>query len=63
MTNAHTPTAWENAFGDVLEAAFSEGLHELPPLIERLNASPVRPPDGEPWTAERFTRIVHDLGT
>ena len=62
MTNAHIATAWENAFGDALEAAFSDGVRELDVLIERLNASPVRPPDGEPWTAERFTRIVHDLG-
>ena len=56
------PTAWENALGDVLEAAFSDGVRELAPLVERLNASAVRPPDGEPWTAHRFTAIIHDLG-
>jgi len=56
------PTAWENAFGDALEAAFSAGIRDLDPLVERLNTSGVRAPDGEPWTAERFTRIVHDLG-
>ena len=56
------PTAWENAFGDVLEAAFSGGIRDLAPLVERLNGSGVRTPDGESWTAERFTRIVHDLG-
>lgn len=61
--NDRAATAWENALGDALEAAFTDGVRELDALVERLNASAVRPPDGEPWTAERFTRIIHDLGT
>lgn len=56
------PTDWENELGDVLEAAFSEGIRDLDPLVARLNASRVRPRDGAPWTAERFTHVIRELG-
>jgi hypothetical protein len=57
------PTAWENELADVIEAAFASGAYELDALVACLNDSRVRPRDGEAWTAERFTRVIHDLGT
>jgi hypothetical protein len=53
---------WENELAGALEAAFGRGAHELPALVEALNASWVRPPSGEPWTEASFTRIIAELG-
>jgi hypothetical protein len=58
----HEPTAWENEFADVLEAAFAAGVRDLGPLVDALNATRVRPRDGGDWTAERFTATVAELG-
>jgi hypothetical protein len=58
----HEPSAWENAFGDALEAAFAGGIRDLDELVGALNATRVRPRDGGAWTAERFERTVADLG-
>jgi hypothetical protein len=54
--------AWENELGDVLEAAFADGAHELDEVVARVNASRVRPRDGGTWTAERLARVLHELG-
>jgi hypothetical protein len=56
------PTAWENEFGDVLEAAFASGVRDLDALVAALGASRVRPREGGVWTAESFRRTVAELG-
>ncbi len=56
------PTAWENEFADVIEAAFADGVRDLDALVAALSASRVRPREGGAWTAERFTHTVAELG-
>jgi hypothetical protein len=56
------PDAWENELADVLEAAFAEGIHDLDALTARINASRVRPRDGQAWTPERLATTLHELG-
>jgi hypothetical protein len=57
-----TPTAWEDEFGDVLEAAFASGVRELPELVAAFNAARIRPREGGDWTVDRFTRTLAELG-
>ena len=59
---AAPPTAWENAFADVLEATFASGVTELDGVVAALNASAVVPREGGSWNAERFTATVAELG-
>lgn len=56
------PTEYENRLGDALEAAFADGVHDLPHLVARLNAQGVAAPDGTPWTETRFERAMKELG-
>jgi len=56
------PSAWENEFGDVIEAAFAGGVRELDGLVAALGASRVRPREGGAWTPERLTRTLAELG-
>jgi hypothetical protein len=55
------PTEYENRLGDALEAAFADGVHDLPELIARLNAEGVAAPDGAPWTEARFESAMKEL--
>jgi hypothetical protein len=60
---ATTPaTAWEDELGDMLEASFAAGIHDLDGLVARLNASRVRPPGGAVWTVEVFQSVLRELG-
>jgi hypothetical protein len=45
-----------------IEAIFAKGAHSLDALIDGLNASRVKPPDGGPWTAEKYTTLMRELG-
>lgn len=56
------PTAYENKLGDALEAAFADGIHELAPLVARLNEVGVRAPNGEAWTEALFETEIKRLG-
>jgi hypothetical protein len=56
------PTAWENDFADVLEATFAQRIYDLDAVVAALNETRVRPREGGPWTAERFTQTVAELG-
>jgi hypothetical protein len=56
------PTAWENEFGDAIEAAFAGGVRELDALVAALRASRVRPREGGDWSAERLTQTLAELG-
>ena len=56
------PTEYENRLGDALEAAFADGVHELPVLVARLNEAGVKAPDGADWTEAGFERAMKELG-
>lgn len=56
------PTQWEIELASAMEAIFAKGTHTLESLIEGLNASRVKPPDGGPWTAEKYTSLMRELG-
>ena len=57
-----TPTAYEDRLSGVLEAAFAEGIHELPALVAALNEAGLQTPDGEAWTADNFPPAMQRLG-
>ncbi|MDB5407832.1 MAG: hypothetical protein JWL84_2744 [Rhodospirillales bacterium] len=60
---ATTPaTASEDELGDMLEASFAAGIHDLDGLVARLNVSRVRPPSGTMWTVEVFQAVLRELG-
>lgn len=61
QTRSAPPTDYEAALADALVATFEEGVEELEPLVERLNARGVHAPDGRPWTAESFEREIARL--
>ena len=55
------PTDYENRLGDALEAAFSEGVTELPALVARLNAAGMRTPHGDLWTEHNLEPTLRSL--
>jgi Recombinase-like helix-turn-helix domain len=56
------PTQWQLELASAIESVFAKGAHTLESLIEGLNASRVKPPDGGAWTAEKYTALMHELG-
>jgi hypothetical protein len=55
------PTDYENKLGDAIEAAFAGGAWEPAALVERLNASGIRTPDGSKWTVTNFRDVIDEL--
>ena len=55
-------TEWESDLADAIEAAFSQGHHELENLVTALNRSRVRTPMGGPWTPDNFQAVIRELG-
>jgi recombinase-like protein len=62
QTRTREPTAWEQELANAMEGVFAKGARELDEVIEGLNASRVRPPNGGDWTAENFTTVMRKLG-
>ncbi len=62
QTRTHEPTVWQMELAAAIEAIFAKGAHSLDELIEGLNGSRVKPPEGGPWTAENYTALMHELG-
>ncbi len=58
----HEPTMYENLLGDAIERAYAAGHHDLGSLVASLNDQAVPSPDGQPWTAELFTKEMQRLG-
>jgi hypothetical protein len=56
------PTQWQMELASAIEAIFARGANSLDALIDGLNASRVKPPDGGPWTAEKYTTLMRELG-
>ena len=57
----HEPTAYETLFGDSLERAFTQGIHELPGLVDYLNTYGPPGMDARPWTEEILTKELARL--
>jgi hypothetical protein len=62
QTISHEPTQWQMELASALESIFAKGGHTLEALIEGLNGSRVKPPDGGPWTADKYTALMRELG-
>lgn len=58
----HEPTQWQMELASALESIFAKGAHTLDALVEGLNNSRVKPPDGGPWTADKYTALMRELG-
>ena len=56
------PTGYEDRLSAALEAAFADGIHELPALAAALNEAGLKTPDGEAWTADNFPPAMQRLG-
>lgn len=55
-------TAWQQELANAIESVFSKGAVDLPDLVAGLNKTRVRGPNGENWTEENFTAVMHELG-
>jgi hypothetical protein len=62
QTRPAPPTAYENALGDALQAIFAEGIYDLAGIVQRLNQSGVKSPQGGVWTEASFTAEINRLG-
>lgn len=62
QTRAQAPTAYENALGDALEAAFDGGAETPADVVASLNVQALRAPDGEAWTEAGFLQEMRRLG-
>ena len=56
------PTDYEDRLSGALEAAFADGIHDLPALATALNEAGLQTPDGEAWTAANFPAALRRLG-
>ena len=61
QAQTRAPTAYDNALGDAIEAAFAQGIHDLAGLIAALNGAGIATPDGEPWTEQNFAPVMNAL--
>jgi hypothetical protein len=58
---AGSPTDYENALGDALEATFAAGLENLPDIVRRLNEVGIGTADGREWTEKLFELEIKRL--
>ncbi|HTV35236.1 MAG TPA: recombinase-like helix-turn-helix domain-containing protein [Xanthobacteraceae bacterium] len=56
------PTQWQMELASAMESIFAKGAHTLDALVEGLNNSRVKPPDGGVWTADKYTALMRELG-
>ena len=63
QTRAALPSAAENALATELQAAFAEGIEDLPQIIAWLERQGLTPPAGAArWTEEVLRAELHRLG-
>ena len=62
QTRSAPPSAWEDQLGDAIEAAFAQGIHDLPGLVAELNRACLTDPDGQAWTTQRYELEMARLG-
>ena len=61
QARTRAPTAYDDALGDAIEAAFARGIHDLPGLVAALNHAGIATPQGEPWTEQNFAPLMNAL--
>jgi hypothetical protein len=57
-----SPSEYEQTLSRVLFDALSRRIHDLPGIIEALNASPVRAADGGAWSEASLVAELERLG-
>ncbi|KJK23361.1 hypothetical protein UB46_16910 [Burkholderiaceae bacterium 16] len=62
QTRAAAPTAYEDALGDALEAAFEGGAKSPADIVRAFNDAGLLGADGLAWTEERFLAEMRRLG-
>lgn len=62
QTRASPPTDYENSLGDAFEAVFERGAETIEQVVDGLNGSGLRTPDGQAWTVARFDAELARLG-
>nr|WP_238262917.1 recombinase-like helix-turn-helix domain-containing protein [Cupriavidus pauculus] len=62
QTRAAAPTAYENALGDALEAAFEGGAKSPEDIVRAFNRAGLLAADGQSWTEEGFLAEMRRLG-
>ncbi len=62
QSRTQEPTQWQNDLASAIEGIFSKGATTLDEVVEGLNASRVRPLDGNQWTIEGYTALMRELG-
>ncbi|MGO4332282.1 recombinase-like helix-turn-helix domain-containing protein [Cupriavidus sp. 2TAF22] len=62
QTRAAAPTAYENALGDALEAAFEAGALNPADLVRAFNQAGFLGADGQAWSEERLLAELRRLG-
>jgi hypothetical protein len=62
QTRYALPSDYEDALGDALEALFTQEVYALDAIVDGLNASGPRDPDGQSWTQASFKAVMKRLG-
>ena len=62
QSRTQEPTQWQMELASAIESIFAKGSHSLDALVDGLNESRVKPPDGGTWTADKFTALMRELG-
>ncbi|WP_092602446.1 recombinase-like helix-turn-helix domain-containing protein [Ralstonia sp. 25mfcol4.1] len=62
QTRAAAPSAYENALGDALEAAFAGGAKSPEDVVRAFNHAGFLAADGQSWTEDRFLSEMRRLG-
>jgi hypothetical protein len=62
QTRSALPTAYENALGDALEAAFEAGATTPEDVVRAFNRAGFLTADGQTWTEARFLAEMQRLG-
>jgi hypothetical protein len=62
QSRTQEPTQWQMELASAIESIFAKGTHSLDDLVDGLNGSRVKPPDGGAWTADKFTALMRELG-
>ncbi len=55
------PTQWQMELAAAIENIFSRGATSINELVDGLNNSRVKLPDGGPWTTERYITLMQEL--
>ena len=57
-----SPAAYEQQLSTTIFGILNQGIHDLTGIVDALNSSSVRPPDGQNWTEAGFSAEMERLG-